>query len=143
MIWVFFSKIETFTEEKKDNKIDVRYEISLGEKAKIKKITFVGDKIFKDRKLINIIISEEYKFWKIISGKKFLNLNIINIDERLLRNFYLNRGYYNVKINSSFARLINKDEFELIFNIDANEKIFFGDFKLSIPDDFEKNILKN
>ena len=67
----YFSKIETFAEEKKDNKIDIRYEISLGEKAKIKKISFVGNKIFKDRKLINIIISEEYKFWKIISGKNF------------------------------------------------------------------------
>ena len=134
----FFSKIETFAEEKKDNKIDIRYEISLGEKAKIKKISFIGNKIFKDRKLKNIIISEEYKFWKIISGKKFLNQNIINFDERLLRNFYLNRGYYNVNINSSFARVIEEDEFELIFNIDANEKIYFGDFKLSIPDDFEK-----
>ena len=70
--------------------------------------------------------------------KKFLNQNIINIDERLLRNFYLNRGYYNVNINSSFARLINNDEFELIFNINANEKIYFGDFTLSIPNDFEK-----
>ena len=51
MIWGIFSKIETFTEEKKDNKIDVRYEISLGEKAKIKKITFVGDKILKIEKI--------------------------------------------------------------------------------------------
>ena len=134
----FFSKIETFAEEKKDNKIDIRYEIDLGEKAKIKKISFVGNKIFKDRKLFNVIISEEYKFWKVISGKKFLNQNIINIDERLLRNFYLNKGYYNVEINSSFAKIINNDEFELIFNINANEKIYFGDFNLSIPNDFEK-----
>ena len=30
----------------------------------------------KDKKLKNIIISEEYKFWKFISGRKFLNENI-------------------------------------------------------------------
>jgi outer membrane protein insertion porin family len=55
-----------------------------------------------------------------------------------LRNFYLNNGYYNVKINSTFAKLINNNEFELIFNIDANNKVFFGDLKLHLPIDFEK-----
>ena len=42
----------------------------------------------------------------------------------MLKNFYLNNGYYNVQINSSFAKLIDDENFELIFNIDANEKIF-------------------
>ena len=42
----------------------------------------------------------------------------VNFDKRLLRNFYLNNGYYDVKINSSFAKMINEDNFELIFNID-------------------------
>ena len=82
-------------------------------------------------------MSEEFKFWKIISGKKFLNENIINFDERLLRNFYLNKGYYNVQINSSFAKLIDENEFELIFNIEANEKVNFNSIKLDLPKDFD------
>ena len=44
---------------------------------------------------------------------------LLNFDKRLLKNFYLNKGYYNVEINSSFAKLINENEFELIFNINA------------------------
>ena len=68
-------------------------------------------------------MSEEYKFWKFISGKKFLNEGLIEFDSRLLRNFYLNKGFYNVKINSSFAKLLQNNEFELIFNIDAGNKI--------------------
>ena len=91
----------------------------------------------EDRKLKRIITSEEYKFWKFISGKKFLNENLIEFDQRLLKNFYLNKGYYNVKINSSFAKLINEDEFELIFNIDAKDKYYFNEITLKIPDDFE------
>ena len=47
---------------------------------------FIGPKIFKDNKL-SVIISEEYKFWKFISGKKFLNENSIAMDEKLLKNF--------------------------------------------------------
>ncbi len=132
----YFATIETFIEDQNDNKIDIRYEIDLGEKAKIKKISFIGDKIFKDRKLRNIIISEEYKFWKIISGKKFLNENLIKYDERLLKNYYLNKGYYDVQINSSFAKSINENEFELIYNINAKDKIYFDNLSINLPDDF-------
>ena len=56
-------------------------------------------------------MSEEFKFWKIISGKKYLNEDLIKYDERLLTNYYLNKGYYNVKINSSFAKIRNNNEF--------------------------------
>ena len=57
--------------------------------------------------------------------KKFLNQNLINFDKQLLENFYLNQGYYDVSISSSYAKLIDKNSFELIFNIDAKEKILF------------------
>ena len=57
----------------------------------------------------------------------------------MLKNFYLNRGYFNVKVDSSFAKLINKEDFELIYNIQANEKFYFNDLNISLPDDFEKN----
>ena len=68
--------------------------------------------------------------------EKYLNEQIILIDNRLLKNFYLNNGYYNVQINSSFAKLIDDENFELIFNIDANEKIFFNNLKLITPSYF-------
>ena len=135
----YFSKIEISIEELPDNKIDINYNISLGEKAKIKKISFIGEKIFKDKKLKGIILSEEYKPWKFLSGKKYLNEEVINYDERLLKNFYLNKGYYNVKVNSSYAKVVNNQSFELIFNIDANSKLFFGDLKMDLPDDFSKS----
>ena len=69
----YFAKIEPSLEIFDDNKVNIIYQIDLGDKSKIKKISFIGDKVFKDRKLRNIIVSEEYKFWKFISGKKFLN----------------------------------------------------------------------
>ena len=84
-----------------------------------------------------MIASREYKFWKFISGRKYLNPNLVEIDKRLLNNYYLNNGYYNVSINSSFAKLIGNNEFELIYNIDAKNKIYFGDLKLDLPVDFD------
>ena len=134
----YFSKIETRINQLDNNKVDIFYEISLGKKAKIKKISFIGDKIFKDKKLKSLIVSEEYKFWKFISGKKFLNESVINLDKRLLKNFYLNKGYINVDVNSSFAKLIDESSFELIFNIRANKKVFFNNLSLELPNDFNK-----
>ena len=139
----FFSEVDVIVENLSDNKINLIYNVEIGEKAKIKKISFIGNKIFKDRKLRSVIVSEEYKFWKFISGKKFLNQNLINLDERLLRNFYLNRGFYDVKINSSFAKLVNETEFELIYNIVPNDRFFFDKISLDLPIDFDQSNFKS
>ncbi len=139
----FFSNVEVIVADLNDNKVDIEYNVKLGEKAKIKKISFIGNKIFKDKKLKNIITSEEYKFWKFISQKKYLNKNLTKFDERLLRNFYLNQGYYDVNVSSSFGKLIEKNSFELIFNIDAKEKFLFNDLQLKLPDDFQVNNFSN
>ena len=133
----YFVDINTQIENLDDNKINILYEIDIGEKSKIKKISFIGDKKYKDKKLKNIIISDEHKFWKFISGRKFLNEEIINLDKRLLKNFYLNKGYRDVEINSSFAKIIEENKFELIYNIDAKNKFFFNEIKFDISLDYE------
>ncbi len=139
----FFAKVDVLIEKLTDNKINLIYNIEIGDKAKIKKISFIGDKIYKDRKLRSVIVSEEYKFWKFISGKKFLKQELISLDERLLKNFYLNRGFYNVKINSSFAKMINENEFELIYNIVPNKRFFFNKILLDLPIDFNQTNFDN
>ena len=139
----YFSKVETVVQNQENNLVKLNHIINLGEKAKIKKISFLGNKIFKDNKLRSLIVSEEYKFWKLISGKKYLNEQNIEFDKRLLKNFYLNKGYYNIEINTSFAKLINNQEFELIFNIDANDKVYFDKITLNLPTDFDTNNFDN
>ena len=137
------ASIETTLETLDENLVNINFDIKLGDKSKIKKITFIGNKVFKDNRLKRLIASSEYKFWKIISGRKYLNENLVKLDERLLKNYYLNNGYYDVKIYSSFAKLVKENEFELIFNIDSNQQYYFGDIKLDLPPDFdEKNFLK-
>ena len=139
----YFTKVDPFIEILDDNMVSINYKIELGEKSKIGKSSFIGDKIYKDSKLKSVIVSEEYKFWKFISGKKFLREETISIDKRLLKNFYLNKGFYNVKINTSFAKLINKNEFELIFNINPNQKIYFGEMNFILPNDFDEKNYKD
>ena len=123
--------------------VNIVYDIDRGERASITKIEFIGDKKFKNRKLHSIITSEESKFWKFISNKKYLNIERINLDKRLLKNFYLNKGYYNVQINDAYSSIINNEEFILTFNIDAGKKYFFGDLTINLPEDFDPKKFKN
>ena len=138
----YFSNVEPHIEFLDNNMINLEYKIDIGKKAKIGKISFLGNKIFKDKKLKSIIISEEYRFWKFISGKKYLQEQLTEIDKRLLKNFYLNKGFYNIKVNTSFAKLINDDEFEIIFNIDPGKKINFNELRIVFPDNFTKSNYK-
>ena len=133
----YFSNITSSYQDLGDNKIDLFYKIDLGEKSKISKISFIGDKKVKDSTLRNIILSEEYRFWKFISGKKYLNANLINYDKRLLGNFYRNKGFFNVLINSSFANYLGNNEFEIIYNISSGDKFYFNEFNLNLPEDYE------
>jgi len=142
-IGYYFAKVSPTIEKINNNTVNLEYQIELGNKAKIKKISFLGNEVFKDKKLKSIIISEEYKFWKFISGKKYLQEQLTEIDKRLLKNFYLNQGFYNVKINTSFAKLINDDDFEVIFNIDSGNKIYFNELKIVFPDNFTKENYDN
>tara|TARA_A100001015_G_scaffold209841_1_gene235043 strand:- start:960 stop:3209 length:2250 start_codon:yes stop_codon:yes gene_type:complete len=135
----YFAKVEINVENLEKNKVNIIYDIDVGDKSKIKKISFVGNKLYKDKKLKNIIVSEEYKFWKFISGRKFLNENIINLDKRLLKNFYLNKGFYQVKINSSFAKFVGDNQFELIYNIDPGNKFYFDKINFSLSNDYDEN----
>jgi len=138
----YFSTLISSIEELNDNKINLTYSIVLGDKAKISKITFLGDKKFKDRVLRNVIVSEEYKFWKIVSGGKFLNENLVNYDKKLLKNFYMNNGFYNVNIESSYATFLGEDKFELIYNISPGKKYLLNDLTLKLPIDYDASNFK-
>ena len=133
----YFAKIETKYTETNNNSIDITYNINLGERAKIKKIDFIGNKVFKNNKLRNIIISEEAKPWKFITRNKYIDENRVQLDINLLRNYFKNRGYYDVKIKSSFAKAINENDFNLIFSIDSGIKYFFNDINLIVSNDYK------
>ena len=134
----YFAELKLDIVENSNNSVTLIYNVDLGKKAKIRKIKFIGDKKYKDRKLYSVIVSEENKFWKFLSRNKLLNQSRINLDERLLGNFYKNKGYYKVKIQSSFAQFLDEGKFDLIFNINAGKKFFFNELNLVLPTDYDR-----
>ena len=51
------ASLETSVETLDENLVTINFDIILGDKAKIKKITFIGNKVFKDNKLKRLIAS--------------------------------------------------------------------------------------
>ncbi len=139
----YLSKVTAKYTENENNTIDLIYDIYLGEKSSIKKIIFTGDKKFKDRKLRGVITSEEDAFWKFISKQKYIDYQRIKFDEKLLKNFYINNGYYNAKILSSSAQVLNDKNFILTFTIDAGKKYYFDNLNLSLPPDYVEDNFSN
>ena len=69
----YFVKIDAEIENLQKNKVNIVYRIDKGEKAKIAKIYFLGDKKIRDKKLRDIITSQEAQFWKFISRNDYIS----------------------------------------------------------------------
>ncbi len=138
-IGYYLSNVKSKILENDNNTVDLIFEVTLGDKSKIRKIEFIGDKKIKDRTLRSVIISEEAKFWKFISNNKFVNQDIIERDKRLLRNFYLSKGFYDVDIQSATVKFLDDKSFKLTYKINAGEIYTVNDTNLVLPIDYDEN----
>ena len=57
---------------------------------------------------------------------------LMELDKRLLKNFYINKGYYNVEIKKSFAKFVDSKDFELNYNVQSGNKYFFNSSVISL-----------
>jgi outer membrane protein insertion porin family len=133
----YFSTVTSDIENNPNNTVNLNFNIYLGDKVKISKIKFTGDKIVKNRTLRNLITVEESRFWKFLSKKKYLNPKNLSRDERLLKNYYLDEGYYDVVINTTTAKLLDNNSFDITFNIKAGNLYEINDTKLILPIDYD------
>tara|TARA_B100000886_G_scaffold339283_1_gene304283 strand:- start:830 stop:3073 length:2244 start_codon:yes stop_codon:yes gene_type:complete len=140
----YFAKISSSKSANDElNTVDLKIKIDLGDKAKIKKIIFLGENVFKDKRLKEIIASDEHKFWKFVSRNVYINEELIKLDKRLLKTYFKNNGYYNVEIENSFVEFDKNSNFNLIFNITPGKKYFFNNFTLNLPSNYDSNLFKS
>jgi outer membrane protein insertion porin family len=117
-----FATIDAKIEKFDNNRINLIYFLSKGKKTNIRKINFTGDKKIKEKRLREVIVSEEKKFWKFLSRNTFLSATNIELDQRLLINYYKSLGYYDVQVLSDSAE-ISKDNFTtLTYTVNAGNR---------------------
>ena len=134
------SKIEVKTKKIDKNNLDMIIQINRGEITKISSISFTGDKKLRDKRLRDIIASEEDKFWKFISRNTRFSKNLVNLDLRLLNNYYKSLGYYDVEINSNTAELDEDGNINLIYSINAGKRYTITKITTNADKVFDSNI---
>ncbi len=134
----YFIKIDAKVDQLEGNRVNVTYLIEKGDKAKIAKIYFLGEKKVREKKLRDIITTQENKFWKVISRNVYLSEQRISLDKRLLKNYYRNKGYYEVNIKSSNVEYSEGEGFVLTFNIDAGKRYKFKKISANVSESLDK-----
>ncbi len=136
-----FAEVDTKIRKVNEANLDLIFEINKGDPTRISKITFLGDKKIRDKRLRDIVASEEHKFWKVITRNTKFNQNLISMDIRLLTNYYKSIGYYDVEIKSNSAEVSNKDgNIELIYSIDAGNRYLIKKIMTNADPVIDKNI---
>ncbi len=135
-----FAKVETKIREVGKKKLDLIFEIDRGKISKISKISFVGDKKIREKRLRDIIASEEDKFWKFISRNTRFNAELVNLDLRLLENYYKSLGYYDVQITSNSAEIETSGDINLIYSIEAGSRYFIKKIMINSDPVFDANL---
>lgn len=109
-------------------------------KYTIKNIYFIGDKKFSSSKLYDVISSTEDSWWKFLSSSSSINTKRIDYDKILLKEFYLDNGYFDVQINSSDINFLPNNSVEVVFSINAGQQYIFSKYKII---DDGKNLQKD
>jgi len=126
------------------NIINLIYSLEKGVRNKISKVYFIGDKgKARNKRLRDVITSEEARFWKVLSRNIYLNPDRIELDKRLLKNYFLGLGYYNVEVLSSSVELKDQSNIELTFTINAGQRFRIKKLSTDISPVFDKTIFKN
>ena len=133
-----FSSVEAKIEKFDENRINLIYFIEKGKKTNIAKIYFIGDKKIKEKRLREIIVSEEKKFWKFLSKNTYLNKKNIELDKRLLLNYYKSLGYYDVQVLSDNAEISKNNLSNLTYTINAGTRYRVNKISTNISDVLDK-----
>mgnify|MGYP001422401669 CR=1 FL=1 len=135
----YFVKIDAQVEKLEKNRVNIVYSIDKGDKAKISQIYFLGDKKIREKKLRDVITSQESRFWKFISRNVYLDQGRIELDKRLLKNYYRDKGYYEVDVKSTNVEFAEGEGFVLTYNINAGKRYRFKKIFANISDSLDKN----
>ena len=128
------------------NRVDVIFNISEGEKSKVREIEFIGNKKYSDAALRGEIATKQAAFWRLFGTSTSYDPDKLAFDKELLRRFYLSQGYADFRVVSAVAELSpNREDFFITFTVDEGRRYDFGKIDVSVSGRFpveESELLK-
>ncbi|WP_254063075.1 outer membrane protein assembly factor BamA [Caulobacter sp. S45] len=125
-------------------RVDLVFEIKEGPKTGIIRVNFLGNRVFSDSALRDVVVTKESHWYKFFASNDNYDPDRIEYDREQLRKYYSNRGYYDFRVTSSIAELqSDQRNFAVTYTMDEGAKYKFG--KLRVTTDLKRlngNILR-
>jgi outer membrane protein insertion porin family len=113
--------------ERPNNRVDLVFEIKEGAKTGVKEIRFVGAHAYSSGRLKDVIKTSESNWLSFLQTTDIYDPDRIEADRDLLRRFYLQHGYADVRIVSAVGEYDPaKKGFIVTFTIDEGSQYHFG-----------------
>jgi outer membrane protein insertion porin family len=110
------------------NRVDLVFEINEGPLTGVKAIEFIGNKVFSDGDLKDVITTTESRWWRFLSTTDNYDPDRLAADQDLLRRFYLSEGYADFRVLSAVAELAPAgDGFVITITLEEGERYKFGE----------------
>ena len=114
-----------------DDKADLVYEVTEGQKTTVRQIDFVGNTVFGKRQLAAVIKTSATNALSFLTGGDAYDPDRVAADRELLRQYYRGKGYADASVPSASAEYDPaKHGFALSFAIDEGPLYHFGDISL-------------
>ena len=112
---------------KKDNRVDVIFEIEEGKISEIEKISFIGNKGFSEARLRGVISTKQAGIFRSFLNSDTFIKDRLDYDKQLLESFYLNRGFINFEVvNMATSLTREKDAFLINIIFKEGQKYTYG-----------------
>src|SRR5690606_10386471 len=82
------------------NRVDIIFEITEGEKSKVRQINILGNKQFSDSDLREEMVTKQSRFFRLFSSNTSYDPDRLAFDQQKLRQFYLTQGYADFRVVS-------------------------------------------
>src|SRR5665213_1588562 len=114
-----------------NDKVDLVYEVSEGQKTTVRQIDFVGNTVFGKRQLAAVIKTSATNVLSFLTGGDAYDPDRVAADRELLRTYYRSKGYADASVPSASAEYDPaRHGFTLTFSIDEGPLYHFGDISL-------------
>jgi outer membrane protein insertion porin family len=114
------------------NTVDLVFEVFEGRRTQVQRVSFVGNRVYSDRRLQRVIETNQANWLSFLLGGTQYDADRLEADREILRQFYLERGYFDVRILSSTAELArDRTGFFLSFTISEGPRYNFGRVSVS------------
>jgi outer membrane protein insertion porin family len=122
--------------EQPNNRVDLIFTITEGQKTGIKSIEFVGNVVYSSYRLKDVIKTRESNLLSFLGGNDVYDPDRIEADRDLIRRFYLKHGFADVQVVAALTEYDpDKKGFLVTFKIEEGQqyRVATVNFQSSIP----------